>query len=62
MKNAGKMKMPTGSSQLSKHENEIERLRNENKWVRLREYVAGLSGKDQKLGESLLFLRQFKKF
>ena len=47
----GKMKVPTGSAHASKHETEIERLRNENKWVRLREYVTTLSAKEQKLGE-----------
>ena len=47
-----KMKVPAASSHASKHEAEIERLRNENKWVRLREYVTSLTAKEQKIGNS----------
>ena len=35
----------------SKLEKEIEKLRNENKWLRLREYVNSISAKDQKTGK-----------
>jgi hypothetical protein len=37
-------------SSSSKYEKEIERLRNENKWMRLRDYANTISAKDQNTG------------
>ena len=43
------VKLKGPASSLSKFEKEIEKLRNENKWMRLRDFAA--TNKDQKLGK-----------
>lgn len=40
----------SNNSHQSKQEFEIEKLRDENKWLRLREYVGNMSSKDSKIG------------
>lgn len=50
MTGKSKNQSTSSSSQLSKHEIEVLRLRDENKWLRLREYASNLSNKDHKLG------------
>lgn len=49
----------SANSHLSKQETEIERLRDENRWTRLREYVSNLSTKDLKTGS---FIFKFKMY
>ena len=48
----GKFKSPLSSSQYGKIETEVEKLRNENKWTRLKEFANGVGNKDQKAGRN----------
>ena len=52
----GKFKTPMSSSNFNKLEAEAEKLRNENKWLKLHDFASGIGIKDQKTG--ILFLKK----
>jgi hypothetical protein len=48
---ASKSKSGNLTAQLSKHELEVEKLRDENKWNRLKEYAHAIPPKETKYGQ-----------
>jgi hypothetical protein len=46
----GKIKVPTSFSANGKHELEISKLRNENRWMKLIEFSQNTLAKDKKFG------------
>ncbi len=52
----GKLKQTTSnSSNYTKFEFEAQKLRNENKWLRLQEFCSSSSTKEKKIGKSFNF-------
>ncbi len=53
MADVNQTEMASKKTNVSKHESEIEKLRNENKWDKLKDYASNLfKNKDSKYGKS----------